>query len=110
MSASESQELGKQVEDNSSSSEVLEDTFENSLVKTSLSEVDTFIPKQEEELRSVDESKLGFYMSKRCTNITHCRDIMYDILNICFLLSRYRESYYRYDDMLAVSNDQTKAF
>ena len=30
---------------------------------------------------------------------------MYGILSICFKISLYLESYYRYDDILAVNND-----
>ena len=30
---------------------------------------------------------------------------MYTIINMCFKISRYLESYYRYDDILAVNND-----
>ena len=35
---------------------------------------------------------------------------MYTIINMCFKVSRYLESYYRYDDILAVNNDLTVTF
>ena len=76
MTASESQELEEQIEDN------------------------TLISKQiVKELTLVEENKFGFVMSIRW------RDIMYDIFSICFKISRYLESYYSYDDILVVNND-----
>ena len=49
---------------------------------------------------------MTLFMSKRCTNTTHCQDIiMYGILNICFKINRYLESRYSYDDVLAVNNN-----
>ena len=39
--------------------------------------------------------------------IRHCRAILYRILNITHVISRYLETYYRYDDELAISPDLT---
>ena len=33
---------------------------------------------------------------------------MYTVINMCFKVSRYIESYYCYDDILAVNNDTTR--
>ena len=41
--------------------------------------------------------------------VTHNRAICYQLLNILFSLSRYLESYYRYDDELAIRDDPNKS-
>ena len=51
-----------------------------------------------------------FIMSKPCSDITHCGEIFYTVLNMCFKTSRYLELYYRYDDILAVNNDLTVSY
>ena len=58
-----------------------------------------------QELTSLGFPDLGFLEGKQCKDILHCREIMYTVINTCFKVSRYIESYYRYDDILAVNSD-----
>ena len=59
-------------------------------------------------MTSEEVLEFEFIMSKRCTNITHRREVMCTVLNMFFKVSRYLETYYRYDDILAVNNGTTQ--
>ena len=108
MSAPNSHEHGSQDEDINTYSEEPTVSAELVLDETSQSEVDETISyRNGQELTSLEVSEFEFVRSKRCTDIVHCREIMYKITNKCFKASRYIESYYRYDDILAVNNDTT---
>ena len=90
MSAPNSPERGNQGEDIIASSEELNNS----------AQVDELIlSKNGQELTSLEVSEFEF---------VNCREIMYTVLNMCFKVSRYIESYYRYDDVLAVNNDTTQ--
>ena len=105
MSAPNSPEQGSHGEDINTYSEV---HAEHVLDEASQCEVDEPISDENgQELTPLEIPENEFLRSKRCTNIVHCREIMYTILNMCFKVSRYIESYYRYDD-LAVSNGTTQ--
>ena len=68
--------------------------------------VANYIAADEEEFDLGDENQFDFSRSKQGIGISHCRNIMYEMLNALFKLSRYLESYYFHDDVLAVNNDQ----
>ena len=59
-------------------------------------------------MTSANFPDLNFLESDSCTKIIHCRDICYTIIITCFSISRFIESYYRYDDVLAVNLDLSK--
>ena len=78
------------------------------LDETSLAKVEEFIPNENgQELTLLELPENEFMRSKRCTDIMYCREIMCTILNMCFKVSRYIKSCYRYGDILAVNNDTT---
>ena len=84
-------------------------TAELALVETRSGEVEELNPTENgQELTSGNFPDVHFLESKQCTNIVHCRDVLYIIINTCFGVSRFIESYYRHDDVLAVNNDLTR--
>ena len=106
MSAPSSPERGSECEDINTFSEESTASAELVLNETSLGEVEELIPNENgQELTSLEVSEFQFIRSKPCTDILHCREIMYTIINICFKISQYIESDYRHDDILAVNND-----
>ena len=104
---SSEQKLGG--EDNEILLEVATATAELALVETSSGEVVETNPTEiGQELTSRIIPDVHFLESNQCNNIVHCRDICYTIINNCFGLTRFLESYYRYDDVLAVNNDLSR--
>ena len=96
-------------EDNETFSEVATATAELAIVETSSGEVVETNPTENgQELTSGVIPDVHFLESNQCINIVHCRDICYTIINNCFGLSRFLESYYRHDDVLAINNDLTR--
>ena len=58
-----------------------------------------------DEPEELDTSVSLAFKSDNHNKITHNRAVCYHLLNILFGLSRYLESYYRFDDELAIRED-----
>ena len=96
MSTLNGSEHGSEAEDANSFSAEATATAEHVLDDANPDEVEELnLTENGEELTSEIIPELHFLESKRCTNIVHCRDIMYTIINSCYKISRFIESYYR---------------
>ena len=98
-------------EDNETFSKVTTATAELTIVETSSGKVEETNPTENgQELTSGIIPDVHFLESNQCINIVHYRDVCYTIINTCFGVSRFLESYYRYDDGLAVDNDLPRTY
>ena len=109
MAAPNSSEQKSEGEDINTLSEEVTASAKLVLDETSLDEVDEInLSENGQKLTSLGFPDLEFIGRERFKNILHCLEIMYTVINMCFKVSRYIESFYRHDDVLAVNNDVTR--